>query len=126
LKEFYTEIDRIEHDWSRARSEERRADLKEEIKTPEQLAADQAAVDQKTATRQQSRQDGLIERRGERETAADRDRLDRETEIERLRTELSQARDKALEEAAEWHDQQASKNSHRGWWIASRDHQDTI
>jgi hypothetical protein len=60
-------------------------ELAGKIKTPEQLAADQSAVDASTAARQQSRQDGLIERRGERETAADRARLDRETEIERLR-----------------------------------------
>ena len=47
------------------------------------------------------------------------------TKIEQLHAELAEARNKALEEAAEWHDQQASKNSHRGWWIASRDHQDS-
>ena len=55
------------------------------MKTPDQLAADQATTDAATAAAQQARQDALISRRGERETAADRARLARETEIERLR-----------------------------------------
>jgi hypothetical protein len=55
------------------------------LKTPEQIAAESAAIDDDTAARQQARQDALITRRGERETAADRDRIARETTIERLR-----------------------------------------
>lgn len=57
------------------------------LKTPEETAADQAAIGDETAGRQQERQDQLDARRDARQAAADRERLAREAEVARLRAE---------------------------------------
>jgi len=70
-------------------------------KTPEQLEADLAAVDEKTEAKRQERESGLTGRQADRETSADAARLARERQIEALRQRQAELAKQGAEASSE-------------------------